>query len=826
MFLEHTEHVGFKRFKLNPISSFTYKPNNRLTFVIGTNGAGKTSLMGQWDPSPKAASDYKPGGHCKQIFRDTKNNKYELRSEFDLKSGSKHHFIRNGEALNNGKAGGTAKVQKLLVEKYFNFDKELHKVLSGQTSFTKMGPKQREKVITELSNCDLTYAFDIYGQLQSGIRNSKGTQKDLATNIAKDKETLNSFHIDAIKAEQAALKTNLAYLTTQIISGVKNNVDPERLEFEKLEESFLTTITKHVRGTAYVDNLGFDSLLNLEEGISGNNDRINYLLNNLRHLDNLANDALNTKSRLERTAKLSGTELNKERDLALEALEKLPKGLSQYETINATSSDYTLLETNLGLFITNHGKLPEVKHVDEKINNVKNWLRGAPNQTKVVNEELSKIDYWLEHAQHGDKVNCPNCKLSFLPDLDIKEKPEKEATRLKLIKTLENIELGIEKGKKLIEDHELSLSVRRELLNIFNVHTEFDKYKENIFSNGVNINQELLNIRKDHMGLRRLKETEVAREDLNTKIKQLDALINQSQQGGLEEEIQVQANKHESALKERESLGDELLLLKAERDALYAVKKQFIIEDELLIRSREQFKRLKHLANELVLFDANKFVNNLMDGVHVKLAKTQQTILDYNSLASSLKRLEQIESEAKARQKDWELISAVLSPVDGIIAEQLKGHTNVLISHMNQIIEQIWEHNLELQPCGVGSGKLDYYFPMYVASDTELTPDVSFGSKGEREVIDLAFTIVLMLQRDLTEYPLYLDEVASSFDKKHRTNFMRYLNELMSNNKISQIFMINHYNDMYGIVGDHDVVVLDKSNVVVPERYNEQVEIM
>jgi ABC-type thiamine transport system ATPase subunit len=145
------------------------------------------------------------------------------------------------------------------------------------------------------------------------------------------------------------------------------------------------------------------------------------------------------------------------------------------------------------------------------------------------------------------------------------------------------------------------------------------------------------------------------------------------------------------------------------------------------------------------------------------------------------------------------------------------------VDDITSVIQYIWEYDLSLKLCGHDKDELDYKFPLQV--DHEIVPDVSLGSTGQREVVDFAFTIVIAGYLGLTEYPLYLDEVGSSFDTRHREKLIFYIKSLLETRQCEQLFMVNHYMAEYGSFANTDCVVLSKENIILPDTYNERVSI-
>jgi ABC-type molybdenum transport system ATPase subunit/photorepair protein PhrA len=78
--------------------------------------------------------------------------------------------------------------------------------------------------------------------------------------------------------------------------------------------------------------------------------------------------------------------------------------------------------------------------------------------------------------------------------------------------------------------------------------------------------------------------------------------------------------------------------------------------------------------------------------------------------------------------------------------------------------------------------------------------------------------------KGLSEASLFLDEFASSFDEQHRTNAVMAIKSIMEQLPFSQLWMVSHYHSQYGALGNAEVCVLSSTNIVVPEVYNQHVE--
>jgi ABC-type hemin transport system ATPase subunit len=155
----------------------------------------------------------------------------------------------------------------------------------------------------------------------------------------------------------------------------------------------------------------------------------------------------------------------------------------------------------------------------------------------------------------------------------------------------------------------------------------------------------------------------------------------------------------------------------------------------------------------------------------------------------------------------------------------LTGFIGCLVAQLNSIIASIWTYDVQVQPCGLDSGELDYKFPIeaFAGGTTLHVDDIREGSKGQQQVINLASQLTTMLYMGMTDYPLFLDEPGEGFDEQHRVHLMAFVKQLMSSDQHSQLFMVSHYAATHGSLTGAEVLVLNGLNVTVPGEYNKHV---
>ena len=134
------------------------------------------------------------------------------------------------------------------------------------------------------------------------------------------------------------------------------------------------------------------------------------------------------------------------------------------------------------------------------------------------------------------------------------------------------------------------------------------------------------------------------------------------------------------------------------------------------------------------------------------------------------------------------------------------------------MIEKVWTYPLVIQACDMEEGEgvdLDYKFP--VDNGETKTPDVSRCSAGQVEIINWTFMVQAQKHLGLGKNPLMLDEFAVNLDNVHRIAATNLVKSLIEKHSFSQLFMVNHYDSIYGAFTNAEVTVMCEENVVLPK---------
>ena len=172
MFIEEIELKGYLRLKLNQFHKIKLKFTQKIQLILGTNGAGKSSLNAELTPYPADPKSFTKDGFKRIVIR-AKGKRFTLMSSFDPVI---HSFKIEGE-LDDLNPGGTITVQKELVKKYFGVDAATHSLATGKNEFHSMQTNARRDWFRLLSDTNYDYAIGVYNRLKDASRDTTGALK-------------------------------------------------------------------------------------------------------------------------------------------------------------------------------------------------------------------------------------------------------------------------------------------------------------------------------------------------------------------------------------------------------------------------------------------------------------------------------------------------------------------------------------------------------------------------------------------------------------------------------------------------------------------------
>lgn len=808
---------GCRRLMLNNIRTLRYKPSNMYQLILGTNGSGKSSVINEASPLPADPKDYIKGGY-KYTKWEHRGSIYEIRSEFKTSSG-KHSFIKDGVELN---PGNTQTVSRELARQEFKITQDIHELITGQVVFTAMSTNERRKWLTMLCDTDFTFALGLFQKLSSAARDAQGASRHISDRLVTETNKLKALG-DTVEwsteAEILQLELEVLYRnrSNRNLSGNESRV-AQLLDWEcKMAERILS-MGNPVAGR-------FGSLEEAKERLTAIDKEIELV----KHSREWTTEALEDLQRLQKSVEGGGvgtleeaqTELHSQkarRDTLVGLMVNYPD-FGGAEAIAVLKSIESVREELFDVLkgIPNNSTMRFNKQTVQECREARVRLRSA---AEGFTNRVAKEESTLEHLNGTCATTCPNCNHSWLPG-------NTEQVREAAQRNLTEFQRRLKETQDELKECEEYLEAAGEFSSYF------QRYR------GLVSNNPSLAVFWDRMldvdGINSdpeswIREFSVFSNDASTylevetatrRIDQLSLSIEAMQKtdGGVQLKTRIdQSNAKIAALTEQ----------------LTELQQSYAEVSNILKLSTQ----LENMGHELQDIHAKReeafqdYVVELRDDTIAEITRGHQSRLAFlNAKLSEKKTIEDLLSDltvsyddVKERQELYKLLADILSPKDGLIAEQMTGFIKGFTDHLNTITANIWTYDMDVLACGLESGELDYRFPVTIKGEQPI-PDVSKGSRGQMEMFDFAFMLIVMFYLQLEEYPLYLDELGHFFDEAHKLAVMNFVKDLVETKGFSQVFMISHYASSHGAFTQAEVMVMDSSNISVPMKYNQHVTI-
>lgn len=816
----------FNRLALADITMIEWTLKELMQIVLGTNGCGKSELLRHSAPIPATKGEFAPGGY---IIKHYEHNGHEIifKSQVGKKeSDIRHSFSLDGVELQPD-GGGTAMVQKELARRHLGFDDALHEVISGRMLFTEMSPSKRGDIITRLSNTDLTYALKLYDKLKEKHRDSVGARKRMSEQLLKSNDQMLSLNVTE---EMIELSNTLQEEITKLMQQRESDADTDNLERLILQESErIESSIKQAYNT--FNNLsntdGFKNSGELLAALEHVRSEIARLTVESRlYTDELA-QTQKTLKELEISQGQDADALLKQKVAIEQDLAKLGEGTKPESGLD---SKLLLMAVNdISDLIMEMGtcSLPELKPAD--IDNLKAQREEHVNKQASLTQQANQISNRLDVIRHAKESKCPKCGYVYKEGIS-----DEEARTLELKGgTISN---SLESTIKCIEDIDSKLNEyamwRNRLNRIRGVTTRYPQLSH--VWNLMNVDkQHICNPSSIQARIEHERTIAITWEEYCNSKKTLEsnlANVNFLLEAALKTMHLGGAKQYHQRCVELDAkivnTNKQLLCAESERKRLERMASQITNAERVITEVTPDIERLSRNMEDFKRGMFNRCLEKTVSALQVRLAGIQNAVRERQLLESKIEQLNEMYVSIEQEEREWDTLMKAMSPKNGLIASQLTGHISMIVGQMNTIIGQVWDYDLEVIPCGIESEDLNYIFPLMVKNDPRVVADVKKGSLGQKDIVNFAFTVMVMLQNGLTEYPLYIDELGSSFDEAHRRRLVEYINFLIDNHKVSQAFMVNHFADMYNSITSYESVVLDPTNIIVPEKFNTNVTIV
>lgn len=819
--------IGYIPLKfLKGITHFEMKFESIYQSIIGTNGSGKSSVLRLLSGLPPHHSEFAKGGYYEVV---TNHRGFDYTVSCDYSAKPKFSFLKhNGTEFEELNPGHTPSVQFELCEKIFGMTPALFDILIGETKFSQMLSVTRRDWLMRLSGGDMGFAMQSFKKLKTHQRDLCGAIKMINHRIANESNNLTSDEdLEISKRTCSELKDLLSFLMEE--------KKPNLPQTQDVQDQRQNMLAKFIRVGGQVSQLNGDKPACLTGMMD--TDQVNDFLKHLKfQKENLTNQNNQLSIEIEHVqsclqALLSSNagsieelkqhvaDLRARVDTILAGIELIDYQPNHYDYEQAFDGFYTDLINCYSEMPQNvNGRYSKDQLLRAEASLKEIHLSRARAQS-IIQRSAQEIDS-LSKIQHSE---CPSCGFSWVPGQHELHIIEQRRVHDEAVNALNELDRQSFEHSEYIDLARAYRHFKVQINQIVSIHPRFSKLWDII--DGVErttaSNTEIVNVIQ-------YCRTECGQMSLAYKLIEEINRYDKSIQHSLElgdakgsihdEALQQLTDRWEST---RQSIVNVNGMIQEVETFLRAIKhmESMVGEMNLTIAKLETLTlvQVDCIRNDIISKGISEFQSIL---AHRELEL--QRAMSAKGIVDNLKA-EKISLEA--RHDACKRMVDELNPIDGLIADEMKGFIQSFVDELNEFIKGIWEHDLKLVPCGSDSGELDYKFPLSVNGNAPTTPDIGVKtSQGQRDVADLAFRLAIYAYLDMYDYPLYLDELAPSFDEQHRFNIMNFVKAYVESSRCSQMFMISHYVGSHGVFTNAEVCIMDESNLIhKPEVFNQHV---
>lgn len=817
--------VGNTRLLPSGTREIHFTPKSDVQLIIGNNGSGKSTILGELSPLPANRNDYDSGGY-KEIVVQHGDYYYQLKSVFS--KGQKHYFNRavSIDELSdesNLNTGHTLTIQKQLVAEHLNYTSEIHDLLLGKVKFTELTAQKRKEWFVKLCSVDVTYAVEVYQRLQTAARNTVGARKHTELKLLDERSKLlseddikdlqkNIDDISKLVRAYSEAKSSIASKDLHRLPDIDREIEVHISEISRLSESIIRKSHMDLRGISSAEDLRqqMDAVL-LEN--SRSDERIKSIKREYESIEELVNMVSGDNT-------VSLESIRNERNEIAAKLELLTVDAELFNRtdLQAMFTSATSIVDELDELLL---QLP-INPSYEKFN--KSKLAEAERALEDINAEISRVKYSidtksrrLDELSRHEPTQCPNCNHVWIPGVS-----EDEVARLTS---------QIESANGSLPE----LDARRASINEY--LQDYDEWKElflrysayareypslTVLWDSFMVDKRILNQPKSLIGeTRRL----IARLSMSIGMQKLierrdfldTAIVRREQIEGDKGSVLTARAKYLE-----DQLATEQIRLK-DNQLLYAkLGGVFRTIEEIAKMKTELTERMDKFSSAMILKD-QQFRNGALDSeinqLMLNMAGSSKMLNEALGKTQVVEHLETTLKELTLAEADYQLLIQAISPTEGLIADSLMGFINSFVEQMNYIIGKIWTINMRILPCKTDSSDLDYKFPLKFDYGNP-RDDVSMGSMGQKELVDYVFVLMAMKHMGIKDCPLLMDEVGHFFHDTHRIKLFDYVKQLLEMRMVGQIFAVSHFSNTHGSLTHADVNVIDNTGVLVPANAN------
>lgn len=827
-----------------------------LTTILAQNGVGKSSLLRELSPYPAARPDYDTDGK-KVITVSHEHSHYVLTSDFSNRQKA-HSFVRDGVEEN---LSGATETQKDLVEHYFGLSQVIWDLMNQKYRISRMKPQERKSLLMTIHPSNLLFLQDhhknVLSQLRAFTANIKLMQE---RHVAIKSKLLNEQHIAKHRQTKLDLE-QYNILLDQVLFCIDQN---SQMYYDSEDYSRYTGI-KDIDPNAVAAS--FASLLRKAQYIKVAYPELHHVGNDIESVMKEYTSYIAQAQLLMETHEQHATYLKSELDQfqslwGSQSEESLEELIARAEYLKAkrdsltTSPEIPVVDTitlqtlenedhpMLNEWILTFKTMGVDAWPDEKIRDQQAKISESTLKLHslgmMLGELTERLDQIANRRLQESKYSYPSacvaqCEMkqalinllahtdAEVQDLQNKQKRTvEEYDREMLVKTsLEKDLVGPLSGVpviKKIEDLILKQAYENYLLGNKPLHSVLNENPHSILYRTI----QLINNSKT---FHERSEVEKDYLILSAKINALEKAHIPSKEV-LMKTLQEKQSKHADTLEKIDSVDRSLRTKQAQYTHLLEFRD---LLQKVTTASDNFTKYYKYKCIEQHLA-----FNKMLRGEYVQqktwiqeqLRAIDITLKEQDGLLTRLNDevLPTLAMLTKKRET-WSIVASALSPTDGGIPHVfLVRFINAIVAIANQYIKTVWAYDMSIDLLSEEKS-LDFDFAFTIYKHAHIN-DIGKASDGQKAIIDLALNLAIIQYRQYgLQYPIKYDEVDSALSEHHRAKLIDLINTISRKGIVHQIFLVNQYASLYSGFTDNKFWVIHSEGILLPQTYNEHVEI-
>lgn len=815
MRITRLELKGYSRLMLGSIDHITYTPESDLQIIVGTNGCGKSSLLAQLSPLPGSPQEFRKGGF-KKIWIEHQGDTYYLESNF--KSSAHHSFRRNDEELN---PGGTGQVQKELALQVFKWTPALHDLLTGVERITRMGPTKRREWIMRLSAADYGYATKVFNSIYAKYRDSQGALKHLNARIATENTNMRALEAcEGLEERVEVLRRDLSALLISIDGTLPKADQVDRERDRALEQIRAAAKLILAVDVSFFRNGPYESYREMQNALARGQQTLEQYQDDLRQATAEYAELDHQAAELGQVDDEIPDDLDARIAQAQRELASIEQGIQQFHAI---PSPRQANEATLNIA----GQIHQIfSTLPDNSDRIYTPAMGEQRMARVREQQsiIDKSTARLTAINHRRTVlnslkesQCPECGHTWREGFTTQEIEQLDAWESEHHALITQAEVIIAEERHQLTYLDEVGGLYTQLRGLMNGYPVLAPLWNHIMENQLHLNRPNESVGLIQTWIRDCKLAE-QRETAKTHLQQL-TLMAQRQADGTLNHITYR-RKQLTTIIETTTAS-----IQTQRQEVGQLEQQLNRFNTFLSQFRQlekDYRQFEVLVRNTYGAHANRVLEERVHQHQDEMATIQRNLTQFHTLRGILDDLQRSQEQVSLKNQALAVLTSELSPISGLIAEDITGFIGCVVDQLNAVISSIWEYDMTVMPCVMENGDLNYKFPID-NNDGPPRGDISQGSTGQQDVIDFAFVLTVLMYLDLGEVPLFLDELGASFDPQHRIRAMGFVKQIVDSKRFSQIFFISHYASSFSALSAGQLLVLEGTNVAVPQQHNEHV---